>query len=127
MDYWMMDDVQQAERHDAALADTGGEAYTVFHGWRLDCLWCSFVATGNTKREAAAKIGAHLDGLHELLEADRKRRSSYTDEQLDELRTQWNHKCVRSPQCSVPEHSYPSGVRCCPRCNGYLPEFGTPK
>jgi hypothetical protein len=133
------DALRDAQRHQDALADTGGDGYTAFNGWVLNCLWCPVETRGALKSEAREAMDKHFADLHELLEADHTRRESYTDEQLDAMRQATRgrayrtpeydgyHECVRSPQCRVPDASFPSGVKVCPRCGGYLPEFGIPK
>lgn len=52
-----------AERkHREALADTG-DAYTQFHGWVLQCLWCDFEAVGKSKAEARRSMQRHYNDL----------------------------------------------------------------
>lgn len=48
--------------HLLATIDTG-EAYTQFHGWILDCLWCDHSTRGKTKGEALEKMQKHYDSL----------------------------------------------------------------
>lgn len=51
-------EVDPAQRHRDALADTG-DAYTSFHGWVLDCSWCDYEAVGKTKAEALRHMQQH--------------------------------------------------------------------
>ncbi len=53
---------QQTAKHRDALAETG-EAYSVFRGWVLTCLWCEFEAVGKTKAEALRGMQRHYTAV----------------------------------------------------------------